>query len=447
MHVLHAVQLYHPVPSGAARYFAELSTRLVREGHRVTTITTDAFDLEHLWRPGCRHLEELRDEHAGGTIIRLPVARFSRSPLVYPLLRRLMVELARLPIPKRISLLYRLALLTPKVPDLLPLLESPEFSDVALVHTTNITLDFFIIPVVGWARRRAIPCLCTPFVHLGEPNDRSIVRYYTMPHQLHLLQQCSAVITQTERETHFLHTAGIPASLLHTVGVGVNPEELQGGDGQRFRRNHHIDGPMVLTIGVAAYDKGTIHVVEALRQLWATMRAEPSDHHREVRQGSLVQTVNHALPPTWVHIGPQMEHFRAFCRRLPPHDLVHMRLLGFVDEQTKRDALAAADLFVLPSRTDSFGIVYLEAWCYQLPVIGAQAGGVPEVIQHGMNGLLVRFGAVDELAHAIAFLLRDRQLARTLGEHGYRTVQKQWTWERTYAQLRAIYAAHGPPRC
>ncbi len=48
-------------------------------------------------------------------------------------------------------------------------------------------------------------------------------------------------------------------------------------------------------------------------------------------------------------------------------------------DTVKRDALAAADLSLCSSRTDSFGIAYLEAWCYGLPVVGARAGGVPDV--------------------------------------------------------------------
>jgi glycosyltransferase involved in cell wall biosynthesis len=111
-----------------------------------------------------------------------------------------------------------------------------------------------------------------------------------------------------------------------------------------------------------------------------------------------------------------------------------------VPDQVRRDALAAADVFALPSRTDSFGIVYLEAWCYGLPVVGAWAGGVPDVIDHGVNGLLVPFGDVAALAGALARLLADRQLAQAFGRLGRAKVERELTWEHKYALVRRAYA-------
>lgn len=419
MHFLHVVQLYHPVPSGAARYFVEIGARLVREGHQVTVLTTDAFDLEHLWAPGHRCITEPEDRHDGVRIVRFPIQRLPGPAIVYPLIRRLMVELARLPLGKQrqLPLLYRLARVTPRLPTLQPYLNTaPELADVALVHSTNITLDFAIVPVLNWARQRGIPHLCTPFVHLGEPDNRQILRYYSMPHQIDMLRRSEVVITQTDLERRFLRGAGVPDQIMRTIGVGVTPAELAGGDGTRFRREHGITGPIVLTIGTAAYDKGTFHVVAAMQRLWS--------------QGS---------DATWVQIGPLMRHFEQFYAGLPPADQACTRLLGFVSDQVRRDALAAADVFALPSRTDSFGIVYLEAWCYEIPVVGAWAGGVPEVVKHGTNGLLVPFGDVPALADAIGRLLRDRTLARAFGTAGHKTVLRELTWDHKYAQVRAAY--------
>jgi glycosyltransferase involved in cell wall biosynthesis len=116
-------------------------------------------------------------------------------------------------------------------------------------------------------------------------------------------------------------------------------------------------------------------------------------------------------------------------------------MLGFVPDQVRLDALAAADVFVLPSRTDSFGIVFLEAWCYEVPVIGAWAGGVPEVIEHGVNGLLVPFGDVPALTAAIARLLQDHELARAFGRLGRARVLRELTWQHKYAEVRRVYAA------
>lgn len=414
MRVLHVVQLYYPVASGAAVYFAEVGRRLVGEGHQVTVLTTDAYDLEHFWMSGRRRVERPREIHCGVEIIRLPVCRVPGPALLYPLVRRLMVEFSRFP--GTVPLLRRLALLTPRLPELSTYLAQHMGQRYDLVHTTNITLDFAIVPVHAWAHRCNVPVLCTPFVHLGVPGDRSIVRYYTLRHQIDLLKRCDRVITQTSLEQEHLRALGVSSQRMCRIGVGITPAEVAGGDGARFRAAHNIAGPLVLSIGAMAYDKGTVHVVEAMQRLWSA--------------GSTARLVL---------IGAPLAHFLQFVEQLPASARERILMLPYADDQVKRDALAAADVFAMPSRTDSFGIVYLEAWCYRLPVIGAWAGGVPDVVSHEQDGLLVPFGDVAELAGTIARLLGDRTEARRLGEAGHAKLLRELTWDHKYAQVREVY--------
>lgn len=412
MHILHVVQLYYPVASGSVRYFAEIGERLAREGQRVTVLTTDAYDLEHFWLARRRRIETPEEWHNGVRIVRLPVRRMPGPPLTYPILRRLMVEVSRLP--RTEPLLRRMARLTPRLPTITAMLAA--LGPFDLIHAGNITLDFAILPALTWAGRQGVPFICTPFVHLGEPGDNTILRYYSMRHQLALLRRADRVLTMTEIEADALAERGVPRDRLRAVGVGVAPEEVTGGDGVRFRAEHKISGPMVLSIGAMAHDKGTVHVVEAMQQLWAS--------------GSTT---------TLVLIGAPLAHFTQFHHALPETDKQRIRLLPYAPDSVKRDALAAADLLAMPSRTDSFGIVYLEAWCNQLPVIGARAGGVPGVIDDGENGLLVRFGDVAGLATAIARLLDNPAEAQRMGAAGHAKVLRELTWEHKYRLVRDVY--------
>jgi len=415
MHLLHIVQLYHRA-SGASRYFIEIGERLAREGHTVTVLSSDAFDLEHFWAPGKRSEPAGESWHGGVRVLRFPVRRALGPPIVYPVLRRLMVELGRAGRPSA-PLLRRLAALTPRLPGLADYLENaPELADVDLVHTTNITLDFAILPAERWARRRGLPHLITPFVHLGEPGSRQIVRYYTMPHQIEIMRRATRVATMTGLERDYLVGRGVPAQRVRTVGAGVSLAELAGGDGARFRAAQGVAGPMVLSMGVAAYDKGTVHVLEAMRRLWAA--------------GS---------PATWVQCGPLMGHFQQLVDGLAGAERERVRVLGYVDDATRRDALAAADLYAQPSRTDSFGITFLESWASGTPVVAANAGGVPAVVRHGVDGLLVPFGDVAALAGAIRRLLADRALAGAMGEAGRRRVARELTWDAVYGRVRSLY--------
>lgn len=114
-------------------------------------------------------------------------------------------------------------------------------------------------------------------------------------------------------------------------------------------------------------------------------------------------------------------------------------MLGPVSEDEKRDALAAADIFALPSRTDSFGIVYLEAWLYRKPVIGACTWGVTDVIVDGKDGRLVPFGDVPALADTIAFLADNPDVRAAMGARGEQKVYTLHTWEHKHALVHQLY--------
>src|SRR5262249_4582988 len=160
--------------------------------------------------------EETRN---GVRIVRLPVRRIPGPPIVYPILRRLMVELSRLP--GTTSLLRRMAMLTPRLPDMRRFLLENSTSRFDLVPATTIPLDFAILPAFDFARSRDIPFVATPFVHLGPPGDHSIVRYYSMRHQVELLKRSARVITMTDLEADALAARGVPRENMRRVGVGV----------------------------------------------------------------------------------------------------------------------------------------------------------------------------------------------------------------------------------
>ncbi len=114
-----------------------------------------------------------------------------------------------------------------------------------------------------------------------------------------------------------------------------------------------------------------------------------------------------------------------------------LRLLGPITPEDVPDFYDALDVFAMPSRTDSFGIVYLEAWANGKPVVAASAGGVPEVVTHGETGLLVSFGDVAALADSVARVVDDAGFARRLGDAGRALVRTGYTWDERYRSLAA----------
>jgi glycosyltransferase involved in cell wall biosynthesis len=112
--------------------------------------------------------------------------------------------------------------------------------------------------------------------------------------------------------------------------------------------------------------------------------------------------------------------------------------LGRVDDAALDAAYRRACVFALPSAKEGFGIVYLEAWQRGLPVIGAAAGGVPEVVSSGEDGLLVSPGDLDGLIEALRALLSDPARARRYAEAGMRQVESRYLHRHFEARLSGL---------
>lgn len=412
MRVLHVVQRYWPYDGGSERHARAIAERQAAEGHSVTVLTTDAWDLEAFWRPGKRRIATHHEWRHGVEIRRFAVRSLPGSPLAYLLLRRLTLELARRsPLPS--ALLFGLARYAPRVPELYKTL-GRWHEPADLFFGWNICFEGMLAAAYRAARRVGARFVVQPLLHLGEPEDETVRRYYTMRQQMALLRVADHVFAQTDLERRYLLARGVAAQRIAVAPPAVEPAELLGGDAARFRTQRGIARPFVCFLGTAAYDKGAVHLIAAMRRLWAN-----------------------GVDADLVFAGPMFDQVRTVLATLRPSERARCHMLGYVSEEEKRDLLAALDVLALPSRTDSFGIVFLEAWLYGKPVVGARAGGIPEVVADGVDGYLVRFGDVAGLAARLAALLGDPVAAARLGAAGRAKVLAEHTWQRRYATVRA----------
>ena len=113
-------------------------------------------------------------------------------------------------------------------------------------------------------------------------------------------------------------------------------------------------------------------------------------------------------------------------------------MVGKLRKEKVAQLMAAADVFALPSKMESFGLTLLEASAAGLPVVCSNAGGIPEVFQDGFNGLLYPPGDDDAMAKAIIRLLQDRELAKKISANAMETAGR-FTWERTAEQTLRVY--------
>ncbi len=115
--------------------------------------------------------------------------------------------------------------------------------------------------------------------------------------------------------------------------------------------------------------------------------------------------VNEQIPAKLLLIGdgPERRNAEQLCREIGLCD--HIRFLGKQD--AVEELLAVADLMVLPSANESFGLAALEAMACEVPVISSNAGGLPEVNIHGKTGFLSEIGDVESMAHNALNILSD----------------------------------------
>lgn len=207
------------------------------------------------------------------------------------------------------------------------------------------------------------------------------------------------------------------------VPNGVSTQAFTISDEQRAEWRHAVrselyislTAPVVLTISRLVEKNGLTDLIEAIREI-------PECHLIIIGEGKLEAALKVQCAD--------------FAQR------VH-----FVGSKQSSDIVryaAAADLFSRPSLTEGFGNVFLEAMCMGLPVVATNVGGIPTIISHGENGLLVHPHAPIALRGAIADVLSNPDRTARLRNAGYQTAQK-FRWEnlapRISAWLRSCLAS------
>jgi N-acetyl-alpha-D-glucosaminyl L-malate synthase BshA len=109
------------------------------------------------------------------------------------------------------------------------------------------------------------------------------------------------------------------------------------------------------------------------------------------------------------------------------HDLQINDKIHFMGKQERvNELLPLADLMVMPSELESFGLAALEAMACKVPSIATRVGGVPELIDDGVTGLLYPVGNVEDMAEGAVRLLKDRDRLEAMRDAGRKTAQKRF---------------------
>jgi glycosyltransferase involved in cell wall biosynthesis len=402
MHIAHFIQRYPPALGGSEAYFQRLGRHWLTHGHRVTVWTTNAIDLAAFWSPTGRCVPTgvtMEDdiEVRRFSLWRMKGRRWLLKPLsLVPIRAWQAMTLPCNPISLK---MWRAA--------------GEESQKYDAVHATAFPYAWPIACAARLAKRQRIPFFLTPFLHIGapdDPHDRAR-KQYTQPALRRLLRMANGIFVQTEMERAAAIDLGVPSERVILQGLGVDILECTEGDRKRARQEWGLDEYNVVIGHLAnlSAEKGSIDLVRATSSL-ADKRV------------------------VLVLAGPAMPNFERVMTRFEPS--VRIIRTGILSEQAKRDFYAGIDMFALPSRSDSFGLVILEAWANGVPVVVARAGGPGEIVRHGIDGLLAKPGDLAGFAELLTNLVCDKDQRFRLGEAGRQRCANEFQWE---SKLRIVH--------
>ncbi|MGA9388457.1 MAG: glycosyltransferase family 4 protein [Candidatus Bathyarchaeia archaeon] len=113
---------------------------------------------------------------------------------------------------------------------------------------------------------------------------------------------------------------------------------------------------------------------------------------------------------------------------------------GFIEDETLRRLQTCADVSVVPSLFEPFGIVAVEAMAAKSPVVVSDTGGLSEIVEHDVNGVKVYVSNPDSLAWGITKVLTDNSYANWLRTNAYKKIQEKYNWNKIAEQTKTIYS-------
>jgi glycosyltransferase involved in cell wall biosynthesis len=203
----------------------------------------------------------------------------------------------------------------------------------------------------------------------------------------------------------------VPTQKLRVIYNGIDTTIFRKLDGEVKQHGH-----LIMVGNSQDRKKGLVYLLEALRLL---------QRKNDVK----LTIVDRGLPDN--EYAPQLVNRYNLDGRV--------NFTGKVGLEELVEHYSRAEVAVVPSLYEGFGLPAAEAMACGLPVIATTAGALPEVVEDGKSGILVPPQDAHALAKAIEQLLNDEQLRRVMGEEGRKRVQTHFTWEQAAKKTLEVY--------
>ena len=303
------------------------------------------------------------------------------------------------------------------------LIYKPLNYDLDIVHAHS-PIPYSDIPALLYAKRKKVPFVLT-YQFDGQSTGGSFMRnagvgFYNKFFINRVLSSADVIIATTEAYANKSPFLKDYKDKIVIIPNGINIEEATTAHTQQECRNMlglPYDAHIILFFGSLVRYKGPDILLKAFK----TVKKEfPKAKLIFAGRGEMFDELNnHALKLNLVN------------------DVI---FTGFVEEDKKPLYFKAADIFCLPSTTmaESFGIVNLEAMASGIPIVASNLGGIPDIVKHGVNGLLAEPGNDQNLADNLLCLLKDEDIRKKFGDQGKKLV-RNFSWDEIAMKTEELY--------
>lgn len=264
---------------------------------------------------------------------------------------------------------------------------------------------------------------------LGAPDGRESEQRIAIEREV--MGQADAIVAANSRErAAMIWRYGVDAGKVATIACGIDLERFRPHDRHDARAKLGLaGGPLLLFVGRIDPVKGIEFLLDSMAELVAKWSGVDVPRLALIG-GALTRTTAGLVP------GPDLARVRDLAEARGIAD--RLLLLGPKEHEELSLYYAAADVVVVPSRYESFGLVAVEALACGTPVVASHVGGLGFTIEDGRNGFLVAYGDVDALAAAINHVLLDDRLAARLAR-GARLSAARYGWSGVTRQMLELY--------
>lgn len=380
MKIVMSILRFKPAIGGGEEHVHQLSKKLEEKGHRVVIFTSDLKT--HYPKPTYLSKERIKESYDGLSVKHFHAICTSRE---YPVLQGFTRSLFK--------------------------------EDFDIIHAHGygyFTSD--TSSLVSFIRKKPLVLTTHGFFPASKPVNPLLQEAYVTFSRLWLLKRVSKLICVSRADAmHYKKL--IDSSKVTVISNGIDIEcwsqlPKQG----KFRAMFESKGPVIVSMGRITHVKGYQYLIQATPRILKD------------------------FPNAMIFIAGPDCGYLSYLKMLT-HDFgvnKHVVFPGSIVGEKKKELYVDADIVVVPSIDESFGMVALEAMACGKPIVATSVGGLFDLVKHGVNGLLVKPRHPSELAKAILTLLKKPTLAMKMGYQN-RKDAKKYSWSKVVQHVEKAY--------